>query len=363
MSLPCSAQDDIEFKPETTLDISKMNCSSTIDKMSHCLLSALSATPRTKDWLKKSFDLELCARKLAATHPLLVLRQLPMLAGSLKGRAQYEWNVLKSRGHFLLFGQVLGLMELLQPYIFYQTETLSELLESYLVLLQFQSQRTDLGILVKRIVTFIQNWMVHDVKGGSKFLQEHGGVLNDIQFSQPGVRPLLSSVSLPVTDQDAPSELLVGAVTPPVPETYPQHWSQLKTALQSSDNLNALQEIDHITNKRPQLLENVSQSLYGLIESPNSSVRSLTLLLIVRWLKHNPRAASEALPAVLSCLDSENGDVVSSLLERLSDLVPVMQEYAKIILTKVFQLGMKSVLVTTSSITKTIDLLSLQYGC
>lgn len=178
MSLPFSGQEEVELKPETTLEISKMNCPSAIDKISHCLLSALSSTPRTKDWNKKSQDLELCARKLAATHPLLVLRHLPMLAGSLKGRAQYEWSVLRNRGHFLLFGQVLGLMELLQPYIFHQNITLYELLESFFMLLQFHCrQRSDLNIMVKRIVTFIQNWMVHDVKGGSKFLQEHGGIL------------------------------------------------------------------------------------------------------------------------------------------------------------------------------------------
>ncbi|KAF7268865.1 hypothetical protein GWI33_018061 [Rhynchophorus ferrugineus] len=363
MSLPFCGQNEIEFKPDVALDISKMSCSSALDKISHCLLSALSSTPRTKDWQRKSQDLELCSRKLTATHPLLVLRQLPMLAGSLKGRAQYDWGVLKSRGHFLLFGQVLGLMELLQPYIFQQNATLCELLDSYFLLLQFHSQRSEMVILVKRIVIFIQNWMVHDVKGGSKFLQDHGSILNDIQFNQPGVRPLLSSVSLPMTDQDMPSDLLVGSVNPPTAETYPQHWQKLKIALQSSDSLGALQEIDHITNKRPQLLESVAQTLYGLMVAPNGAVRSLALVLIVRWLKHNPNAASEALPAVLSCLDNQNGDVVNTLLDRISDFVPVMQEYAKIILTKVFQLGMKSVLVSTNSITKTIDLLSLQYGC
>uniref|UniRef100_A0AAR5P8Z6 DUF3677 domain-containing protein n=1 Tax=Dendroctonus ponderosae TaxID=77166 RepID=A0AAR5P8Z6_DENPD len=366
MSLPFAGQEELELKADTTLDILKMNCSSAIDRIAHCLLSALSATPRSKDWPKKSQDLELCSRKLAATHPLLVLRHLPMLSGSLKGRAQYEWAVLKSRGHFLLFGQILGLMELLQPYIFHQTDqsgTLYELLLSFFQLLNFHYHRSELNSLVKRIVTFIQNWMVHDVKGGSKFLQEHGGMLNDIQYSQPGIRPLLSSVSLPASYQESTSDVLVGSVNPPVAEPYPDRWEQLKNALQTQDCLNALQEIDQISNKRPQLLDSVSQNLYGLLESPNNSIRSVVILLMVRWLKYNPKAASEALPAILSCLDSENGDVVSSLLERISDIVPVMQEYAKIILTKVFQLGMKSVLVATSSITKTVDLLYLQYGC
>ncbi|XP_060529675.1 integrator complex subunit 1 [Cylas formicarius] len=363
MALPFSGQDEVEFKPDAGSDIYAKNCPSSVDEISHCLLSALTATSRTKDWTKKSQDLEMCARKLAATHPVLVLRQLPMLAGSLKGRAQYDWGVLKGRGHLALFGQVLGLMELLQPYIFHQNTTLCDLLDTYFLLLQYHGQSKDLGPLVKRLVTFIQNWMMKDVRGASKFLQEHGGLLNDVQFSQPGVRPLLSSVSLPVIDQENSTDLLIGAVNAPTPELYPQHWSKLKNALLAPDNLNALQEIDHLTNKRAQLLETVSQYLYGLIESPNNSTRCLALSLVVRWLKHNPKAASDALPAILSCLDSENGDVIVSLMERLPDLVPVMQEYAKIIFTKVFELGMRSELVTTANFTKTINLLNLQYGC
>lgn len=188
-------------------------------------------------------------------------------------------------------------------------------------------------------------------------------IFSDIQFTQPGVRPLLSSVSLPLADQVASGELLIGTVTPPVPESYPQHWNQLKAALESPDNLSALQDLDHISNKRPQILEDVSQHLYSGISSPYTNIRSLALLLIVRWLKHNPKAASEALPAVLSALDSGNGDVVNSVLDRLADLVAVMQEYAKVILMRVFQLGTKSTLNASSNITKTLNMLSLQYGC
>ncbi|XP_057655707.1 integrator complex subunit 1 [Diorhabda carinulata] len=363
MSVPYSLQDGMELNVETCSDIFNKNCPSTIDEISHCLLSSIASTPRNKDWIKKSQDLELCARKLAATHPLLVLRQLPMLAGSLKGRAQYDWGVLKSRGHFLLFGQVLGLMELLQPYIFDQTATLCELLDSYFLLLQFHGNGKDLSILITRLVSFVQNWMMRDVKGASKYLQAHGTLLHDIQFSQPGIRPLLSSVSLPVADQLGPTEILVGTVTPPVPVAHPQHWKQLKTALQSQDNFSALQELDHITNKRPQWLEEVSQYLCTSISSPNGHIRSLALLLIIRWLKHNPKAANEALPAVLACLDSNNGDVVESVLDRLPELVAVMQEYAKIILTRVFQLGTKSAVNTMTGIMKSLNLLNLQYGC
>lgn len=177
MSIPSAVEDDLKIKPEMCNEIYKKNCPSVIDEISHCLLSALSTTTRSKDWSKRSQDLELCARKLTSTSPVLVLRQLPMLAGCLKGRAQYDWSVLRSRGHFTLFGQILGLMELLQPYIFDQTNTLCDLLDSYFLLLHFHGAHKDLSFLVNRIVVFIQNWIVKDVTGALKYLQEHGGVL------------------------------------------------------------------------------------------------------------------------------------------------------------------------------------------
>lgn len=188
-------------------------------------------------------------------------------------------------------------------------------------------------------------------------------VLSELQISQPSVRPLLTSVSLPATDQSGGSnELLVGTATPPAPEPLPQHWPQLVAALQSSDNHAALQDLDHITNKKPQLLENVSQCLFNCLGSPSQAVRSLASLLIVRLLKCNPNVSNEALPAVLSCLNSKNPDVISSILDRLPDIVVCMQEHAQIILTRVFQLESNSVVIA-NAISKTIALLNLQAGC
>lgn len=151
--------------------------SSSVDAISHTLLSALTANTRQKDWNRKSKELELCARKLTSSHPHLVLRQLPMLAGNLRGRAHYEWGVLKNRGHFVLFGQILGLMELLQPSIFQQTETLYSLLDSYFLLLKYHGHLKDLNVLVERLVHFLQNWMMRDIQSALKYLQQHGQTL------------------------------------------------------------------------------------------------------------------------------------------------------------------------------------------
>lgn len=177
MSLPSAGQHLIDVNGTISTEVYGQKCPSSADEVSHCLLSALAATPRSKDWSRRSQELELCARKLTATHPILVLRQVPMLAGSLKGRAQYDWSVLKTRGHLLLFGQVLGLLELLQPIVFQQSAVLCEILDSYFLLLHYHGYMKDLSVLVQRIITFIQNWMINDIKTASKYLQEHGSVL------------------------------------------------------------------------------------------------------------------------------------------------------------------------------------------
>lgn len=189
-------------------------------------------------------------------------------------------------------------------------------------------------------------------------------IYRDIHLYQPGgARPLFPGVSLPMADQNTPPELLVRSAMSPVIDPLPPHWGQLLSALQLSENLGVLQELDHLTNKKPHLLETPSQYLYNYIGSSSGAVRSLALNLIVRWLKFNPKASRDALPAILTGLDSQNGDVVAAVLDKLSDLVSVMQEYGKVILSRVFQLGVESTLNTTGNITKSIDLLNLQSGC
>ena len=45
-----------------------------LDRMSHLLFTALTATPPSGDWYKRSQEYELSARKMASVHPPLVLR-------------------------------------------------------------------------------------------------------------------------------------------------------------------------------------------------------------------------------------------------------------------------------------------------
>ena len=65
-------------------------------------------------------------------------RQLPLLAAMLQGRAQYKWGELKHRNHLLLYTHVLGILELLQPFLFHQqyAQPFGALLEAYFSLIK-----------------------------------------------------------------------------------------------------------------------------------------------------------------------------------------------------------------------------------
>ena len=53
-----------------------------------------------------------------SSHPVLFLRNLPLLSSSLRGRTQFEFPVFRSGNHLTLFTIVLGLLELSRPQIF-----------------------------------------------------------------------------------------------------------------------------------------------------------------------------------------------------------------------------------------------------
>lgn len=185
-----------------------------------------------------------------------------------------------------------------------------------------------------------------------------------MQLCQPCVRPLLSSVSIPNQDKNGPSEQhLVGTATPPIPEQLPTNWTVIIQSLQSQDPLFGLQELEHITSKKAHFLTNIGQYLYNFMCSTNQQIRSISITLVIRLLKHDPKKRSEVLPALLSCLNSNNADVTKSVLDKLPEFLIVMQEHANIILSRVFELGMNSNNMAGISISKGIAMLSLQSAC
>lgn len=69
------------------------------------------------------------------------------------------------------------------------------------------------------------------------------------------------------------------------------------------------------------------------------------------------------LATLMRCLDAANPELAIAALEKLPELVVCMQEHATQILSKVFQLGMRSKINTESYIAKCVLTLNAHRGC
>ena len=65
-------------------------------------------------------------------------RQLPMISALLQSRAQFSFGEVKHRNHLLLYTHILGILEFLQPYIFYREyyKTLDIIFKSFFELIR-----------------------------------------------------------------------------------------------------------------------------------------------------------------------------------------------------------------------------------
>lgn len=347
---------------------------SVLDCTSHSLLTALAATPRQKSWNSKSQEFEVCARKMAAVHPILVLRQLPMLASSLMGRSYLDFGQFRTGHHLNLFVQVMGLLELLQPHLFNEEHrtALEDTLENYFQCFQHYGPIKDLIPLLNRFVALVQAYISHDAQKALKYLYKHSHVLHELQLQNPGLaslRTLMSGIPVPRDGEDEDGEEVLVAVVPPPPPSepmIPQHWASVLATLNKlhgEDVFVALQEIEHLSSRKPSVLELVIDNISELILSPQGNIRALAHTLLARALKHRPASNQNILAAFHRCLESPRADVLMSALDRLPDIVVCMQEHALPLMQKVFELGVNSNVNTIPHINKSIALLNIQQGC
>ena len=152
-------------------------------------------------------------------------------------------------------------------------------------------------------------------------------------------------------------------------DPYPPHWSEVIKELSNRDYddiLVPLQELDSITMKRPILLDEVFDKILKYILHPTSNIRSTAHALLSRYLKQNPGNRSSnvsCLTTYVQCLYSSDTGIVATALEKLTEYVLCLQEFAPEILNAVFSLGITSKTNTYAQIRKCILALKKQHAC
>ena len=345
---------------------------SIVDVITHTLLSSLAATQAGRAWGLQMQEFECSLRKLAGTHPLLVLRNLPLIAASLKGRTGYDFSFFRSRNRMTFYVIMLGLLDLLSPLIFRDeyTKGLQESLICYFEMLKVYSGRRESMIgLVDKFVTFLHVYLEHKPSEASKFIRIHGSeILPDYRQAmgqKTSLKHLCEIVTFDLEDKTSTAranQLNYTTLDKQAMVSDSARFQLNPLTTSSEDLINSLTELKHVTGGKPGVLLYLTSDLTALICHTSRTVRTVTYELVLRLLRYSPKSNKAVVPAYLECLDSPDPGVVISALEKLPDLLPLAHDSLHVILETAFVLGVFSNFAVSSHIKDAIAVLNSQAG-
>ena len=363
---------------------------SVVDIVSHTLLSSLAATQAGRAWGQQMQEFESAARKVAATHPILMLRNLPLIAASLRGRTQYDFTFFRSRNHMTLYNMMLGLLELMSPFVFKSENKhgLQEALICYFEMMAAYYLRKDsMSGLIDKFIGFLHLYIDHQPEDAIPFIRNHGSKSNflDYQATLPSMHSLtelckiidFNDETIPELEKDGKLAIHIsinnraGVSQYTIAEntTLAMDAHRFSNAInmagsqESEEDLTTtLQDLKHACNMKPALLLLVNEDLIGLISHASRVIRSIAYELILRLMRHSPKCSSDIIPAYIAALESSDQGVILSALEKLPDISPLAQEKLTSIMQVVFCLGLYSNMTVTSYITEAISVLNAQAG-
>lgn len=349
------------------------NSQTQMDLITHRLITGLYQGSKSKRNDSKTADINIACRKLAAVHPVLVLRQLPAIVAILKGKTQFTYQEFKQRNLHTLYINILGILELLQPSIFYKEySTLNSILEEYFSLLTayYCNSTKQMSPVIVKLVKLLNDYVTHDCQRANSLLQKHVLLLTTVSSQFPDLSPLkslLAGLTLPRHSQEE-VETVGGesaTVTYPVRPASPWAASHLTPFLQrikrdnSDEVLSVLQDLDESSKRKVEILEHFVDDLKRLLLTHNDQCRNTAFELAKRHIKQNPKQAVDFVPAFLHCLESDNPDIITSALNNLPEFTLLCQDYADVILQKALSAGINTSIETSSYISDSLQLLNL----
>lgn len=351
---------------------------SQLDMISHRLLSSLGNAVPGKASENRMYDANNASRKLAAEHPLLILRQLPLIAALLQGKTQFSIHEMKIRNYLLLFSYVLGLLELLEPHIFRKEYTaLDDILEAYFSLIKSHgNEYKNISTIIVTYIQFLQRFVLYEPQRAVHILQKYVDLLSVVSNHYPDLsvlKSLLAGLSLPrqltkqsnelkeeVESSSAPLLLNVRASSP---YTYTQlvpFFARLAKDSPKSEIFDVLQDLDEASKRKVDILDHFQTDLKRLMTDVNDECRNAAYTMVMRSIRHNPGHAAQYVPVFVQCLNNESPDIVYSALRNLAEFVTLCQEDANVILEKAFAVGIVTSIETSSYISEALQLLNME---
>uniref|UniRef100_A0A182QY68 Uncharacterized protein n=1 Tax=Anopheles farauti TaxID=69004 RepID=A0A182QY68_9DIPT len=392
------------------------------DRFTYYVITTVACLNNPRDFQTMSAEMELIVRKLAASHPTLLLRQLSVLAALLQGRAHMDLHVLRSEYHFHLFHQVMGILELLAPLVYRDCyrEGLQNALDCFFQLLRHHGTFKESYTLIYRFVEFLQAYIGANPRTAIAFVERYADMLTDLahqHFDLHALQQLVQGLSMlrqtngvsvgrsssskqqpeqgiladldqlaacvasfddegnaRVQNGGEPSgtaSAAVGLMLAPAirNELLPAHWAELVAVLRARDvdEISVpLMELDALSVKRPSLLEDIFDDVVRFVQHPSPTIRQMAHNLVTRWLKQSPGSGSTngtALTALVQCLNHEDIAIAQSALDKTTEYTLCLQEHTPQILTTVFELGIGSRINTYNALRRCVQALKKQHAC
>lgn len=355
-----------------------------VDTLSHTLLLALSIADYNKQSYYKLSDLHIAARKLAATHPELMLRQLPMMASLLHSRSGMGTLVLGTRSHSSFFVHMLGTLELLVPqlYLDARVPALNDVLDAYVDAFQCHIQymrhheRERIMGLLNRFLLLVHQYIYHNPSAARHWVHKHHSAMQDVSGIFPdlaSLKALLAGTCILRLHPEGTSDGEGGA------EASSRSAARLQApgrgggrdlrglldrdSVDPEEILSALKDLDAVASRKPEVLGSYQDELQCIVlTSSNISCCSLAFKLLLQSIRNNPRTAGHFISGYLQCLASDRRDLVLLVLDHLPEFVVLAEEHGSMLLQKAFQVGISTNVNSAVPITDTLLLLNMQYG-
>uniref|UniRef100_A0A4W5NFU9 Integrator complex subunit 1 n=1 Tax=Hucho hucho TaxID=62062 RepID=A0A4W5NFU9_9TELE len=339
------------------------------DVLVHRLVTLLGDTGDTKSAENRMSDANLACRKLAVSHPVLLLRHLPMIGALLHGRIHLNFQEFRSQNHLTFFSNVLAILELLQPLVFHSEHqrALQDCLLSFMKILQnLRRPRMHPLAVFSKYVQFIQKYITHDAATAIPYLQKHSEILQGLSSEHPDLllKSLLAGLTLPVkTDESSSGSLPMVSISASVPLTaadMTKYLTKISRGEAIEDVLEVLTEVEDKSKRNPEIIQYFTNDLQRLMSSTEELCRNMAFSLALRCIQNNPCTAADFLPTFMYCMGSGNFDVVQTALRNLPEYVLLCQEHADILLHKAFLVGIYGQIDTSSMISESMKVLHME---
>uniref|UniRef100_A0AAV2KDQ3 Integrator complex subunit 1 n=1 Tax=Knipowitschia caucasica TaxID=637954 RepID=A0AAV2KDQ3_KNICA len=351
-----------------------------LDVLVHRLVTLLADIGDSKSAEGRVSDANLACRKMAVSHPVLLLRHLPMIAGLLHGRIHLNIHEFRQQNHMTFFSNVLAILELLQPLVFHSghQRALQDCLLSFMKVLQnFQRSRLPL-VFINKFLQFTQKYITHDATAAIPYLQKHSSILQSLSAENPDLqqlKSLLAGLTLPVkssssevsavdhNDEVAAGSLPLVNISAAVSISQAdltRYMKKMSRGEAVEDVLEVLTEVDDKSRRSPEIVQYFISDLQRLMASSEELCRNMAFSLALRCIQNNPSLATDFLPTFMYCLGSGNFDVIQTALRNLPEYVLLCQEHADILLHKAFLVGIYGQIDTSSMISESMKVLHME---